>query len=211
MKSVLASLIPLLFIAFAPATHAAGSVTEGVNYQLVQPAQPPMKSSGKIEVIEMFWYGCPHCHRFQAHLDRWLKAQPDNVEFIRIPVILRENWGTHARAFFTAQALGKLEEIHMPFFEAIHNEKRRLNTNKSLMEFFAEHGISNDDFRKTFNSFSVNSKVRRAQQFARKYGIQGTPSVVVAGKYRIDTGMGKQGFPGVIKAINHLIALEGDS
>ncbi len=211
MKSVLTSLIPLLFIAFTPITHAAGEVTEGVNYQLVQPPQPPMKSSGKIEVIEMFWYGCPHCHRFQVHLDRWLKTKPDNVEFIRIPVILRANWATHARAFFTAQALGKLEEIHMPLFEALHNEKRRLNSEKSLMDFFAEHGISNDDFRKAFNSFSVNSKVRRAQLFARKYGIQGTPTVIVNGKYRIDTGMGKQGFQGVIKTINHLIKVESNS
>jgi len=213
MKSMLASLIPLLFIAFTPTTHAAGSVTEGVNYQLIQPAQPPMKSGGKIEVIEMFWYGCPHCHRFQAHLDRWLKTQPDNVEFIRIPVIFREDkvWTIHARAFFTAQALGKLEEIHKPLFNAIHNEKRNLDTEKSLMEFFAEHGVSNDDFRSAFKSFSVNSKVRRADKFANKYGIQGTPTVVVNGKYRIDNGMGKQGFPGVIKAINHLIALEGNS
>ncbi len=211
MKSVLASLIPFLFIAFAPGTHAAGEVKEGVNYQLIQPAQHPIKNSGKIEVIEMFWYGCPHCHRFQTHIDRWLKTQPDNVEFIRIPVILRENWAIHARAFFTAQALGKLEEIHKPLFNAIHNEKRRLNTEKSLMEFFAEHGINNDDFRKTFKSFSVNSKVKRADKLASRYGIGGTPTVVVNGKYRIDNGMGKQGFPGVIKAIDHLIAIEGNS
>ncbi len=210
MKRVLTVLLPLLFVAFTSTAHATGEITEGVNYQLVQPAQPT-RNSERIEVIEMFWYGCPHCHRFQTHIDRWLKSKPANVDYIRFPVILRENWGLHARAFFTAQALGVLDTIHTPFFEAIHNEKRRLNTENSLMKFFAEHGVSNDNFRKVFASFSVDSKVRRAQQFARKYGIQGTPSVVVNGKYRIDTGMEKQGFRGMIKTMDHLIALESGS
>jgi len=210
MKKVLTCLIPLLIAAFAPAAHAEGEIVEGVNYQLVQPPQPT-RNSEKIEVIEMFWYGCPHCHRFQTHIDRWARSKPDNVEYIRMPVILREDWALHARAFFTAQALGVLDTIHKPFFEAIHNEKRRLNTDKKVMAFFADHGVSNDDFNKVFSSFAVNSKVRRAHQFARKYGIQGTPTVVVNGKYRIDTGMGKQGFRGVIKAIDHLIALESNS
>ena len=211
MKRVLASLIPFLFIAFTPTTHAASEITEGINYQLVLPAQPPINNSGKIEVIEMFWYGCPHCHRFQTHIDRWLKSKPDNVEFIRLPVILRENWAIHARAFFAAQALGKLDVIHKPLFEALHNEKRRLNSEKRLMEFFAEHGISNDDFLSAFKSFSVSSKMRRANKYASKYGVQGTPTVVVNGKYRIDTGMGKQGFRGVIKTIDHLIKIEDNS
>lgn len=210
MKKVLACLFPLLLTAFVPTSHAAGEVTEGVNYQLVQPAQPT-RNSDKIEVIEMFWYGCPHCHRFQTHIDRWLKSKPANVDYIRMPVILRENWALHARAFFTAQALGVLEEVHKPFFEAIHNQKRRLNTEQKVMKFFAEHGVSDEDFRKAYSSFAVDSKVRRAHQFARKYGIQGTPSVVVNGKYRIDTGMAKQGFPGIIKAINHLIEVESNS
>lgn len=210
MKKVLACLIPLLLLAFTPASHSAGEIKEGINYQRVQPAQPTA-SSERVEVLEMFWYGCPHCHRFQTHIDRWLETKPDNVDYYRLPVILRENWAIHARAFFTASALGVLDKIHKPFFEAIHNQKRRLASEKSLMEFFAEHGVSNDDFNKVFNSFAVNSKVRRAHQIARKYGIQGTPSVVVNGKYRIDTGMGKQGFRGVIKTIDHLIALEGNS
>lgn len=208
MKKVLACLFPLL-LTFAPAAFAA-DIKEGVNYQRVQPAQPTANSE-RVEVIEMFWYGCPHCHRFQTHIDRWLETKPENVDYYRLPVILNENWAIGARAFFTASALGVLDKTHKPLFEAIHNQKRRLNTEKKLMAFFAEHGVSNDDFRKTFNSFAVNSKVRRAHQIARKYGVQGTPTVVVNGKYRIDTGMGKQGFRGVIKAIDHLVALEGNS
>lgn len=210
MKRVLVILLPLLSVAFTSAAGAAAEISAGVNYQLVQPAQPTGDSE-KVEVIEMFWYGCPHCHRFQAHIDRWLKSKPANVDYIRLPVILRENWALHARAFFAAQALGVLDQIHKPLFEAIHNEKRRLNTEKKLMEFFAEHGVSNDDFRKVFASFAVDSKVRRAHQLARKYGIQGTPSVVVNGKYRIDTGMAKQGFRGMIKTIDHLITVESGS
>lgn len=206
MKRFLLAMIPVLLL---PALAAAApAFQEGKDYKRIIPEQPGIVD-GKVEVVELFWYGCPHCHRFQPFVEKWLETKPDNVVFIRMPAILRESWTLLARAYYTAEALGKVEEIHQPLFHAIHNEKRRFTTEQSLSEFFAEHGVPPEDFRKAYHSFTVDNKVRRARLMTKRYQTQGTPSVVIAGKYRTDPGM-TNGFAGMIGVIDYLAKLESD-
>ncbi len=196
----------LLIVALPLSALAEDAFSEGVAYARIVPAQPTAEPD-KIEVVELFWYGCPHCHRFQPYLERWLKNKPDDVVYIRMPAILSDSWALLARAYYAAEALGKLEEIHQPLFKAIHEQKRRFSTERDVAAFFAEHGVSNEDFRKVFHSFSVESKVRRARQMTRRYHIQGTPSVVINGKYRSNPGMSR-GFDNLIRVIDFLVEKE---
>lgn len=185
---------------------SAATFQEGVAYKVLPQAQPT-QNPDKIEVVELFWYGCPHCHKFEPYIEKWLKTKPDYVDFIRMPAILREDWSLHARAYYTAETLGILDKIHKPMFDAIHVQKRYLFSEDALMEFFKEYGVSEKDFRNTFHSFTVDSKVRRARLMSRRYMAMGTPAVVVNGKYLTGPGMAK-GFDNLIKVINFLVAKE---
>lgn len=198
IPGLLLLLIPMLAVA-----AASGQFRENVAYERIVPAQPTADSN-KIEVVEVFWYGCPHCHRFQPYVDRWLLGVDTEVTFIRLPAILSENWAIHARAYYTAEALDVTEQIHEPLFAAIHDRKERLRTEDELAAFFARHGVDRDRFHRTFNSFAVNSKVQRARELTRRYGIEGTPAVVVNGKYR--TGPAMTGsFERLIDVMDHLV------
>jgi len=198
-------LLILLMLPFSAVVEAAPFI-EGINYKVLSNPQPTANPD-KIEVVEVFWYGCPHCHKFQPYIEKWLKTKPDNVDYIRMPAILREDWSLHARAYYTAEILGILDRIHTPLFDAIHVEKRRLFSEGALMDFFKEHGVSNDEFRNTFHSFAVDSKVRRARLMTRRYRINGTPSVVINGKYVTGPVMAK-GFENLIKVIDYLVDKE---
>ncbi|WP_411727145.1 thiol:disulfide interchange protein DsbA/DsbL [Methyloglobulus sp.] len=156
---------------------------EQLGYEVVSPAQPTANPA-KIEVIEFFWYGCPHCYSFEPSLTKWLKALPANVEFIRIPAIFNEQWGKHAKAYFTAEALGVVDAVHTNFFDAIQEKKQELETEDQLAKFFAAHGVKEAEFRETYNSFMIDAKMRQAPAIAAKYGITGVPAIVVNGKYK---------------------------
>lgn len=205
MKAIWLSL--LIIIPLTGTSMAATSAyKEGEAYMVLKQPQPTVDSS-KVEVVELFWYGCPHCHSFQPYVEDWLKTNPANVAYVRMPAILREDWSLHARAFYTAELLGILDEIHQPLFNAIHNEKRHLFSEKALMNFFAEFGVDNDTFNNTMHSFAVDTKVRRARQMTRNYMTRGTPAVVVNGKYRTGPGMVK-GYDNLIDVIDFLVKKE---
>jgi thiol:disulfide interchange protein DsbA len=197
----------LLLLLALPLLAQAATFEEGRNYQRIIPAQPT-EGKGKIEVVELFWYGCPHCYRFQPYMAQWLKQKPDDVVYRRMPAILGDNWSLLARAYYTAEALGIAERIHQPLFDAIHAEKRRMDSEEALMAFFAEQGVSNDDFRKTFSSFAVDAKVRRALEMSRRYQAQATPSVVVNGKYILNPDNSDGNFNTMIKIMEYLIDKE---
>lgn len=187
----LSRLIPGLLLLMLPALVMAGGnarFQENIAYERIVPGQPTADPT-KIEVIEVFWYGCPHCHRFQPYVERWLLGADSNVSFIRLPAILNESWAIHARAYYTAEALGVIERIHEPLFDAIHVKKERLRNEAELADFFEKHGVDKQRFLSTFNSFAVNNKVQRARELTRRYGIDGTPAVVVNGKYRTGPAM----------------------
>ncbi|MCU0735468.1 MAG: thiol:disulfide interchange protein DsbA/DsbL [Methylotetracoccus sp.] len=198
----------LLAVASAPRAESADepALQAGRDYELVNPPQPTA-DPGKIEVLEFFWYGCPHCFHFEPDLNAWLKKKPDNVVFIRQPAIFNDRWAAHAKAYFTAESLGVIDKMHTLLYEAIQNQRLKLETEDELADFFAKHGISADDFRKAYRSFSVDSKMRQAAGMAARYGVTGTPALVVNGKYRTGGKLAKS-FPQMIEVLNGLIALE---
>lgn len=208
MKATITAALLALFAFSAPV--AAVEYKEGVAYHAITPEQPT-STKEKIEVVELFWYGCPHCHKFEPFIERWLKSKADYVEFVRMPAILRDEWAIHARAFYAAEALGVMEKFHTPFFMAIHAHKRKLDTEEAIMEFFKEIGVSNDDFKKAFRSFSVDAKVRRAQELGRRYGVNGTPAVVINGKFRTDSTTCQCGFNDVLKIVDYVAEKEHQS
>jgi thiol:disulfide interchange protein DsbA len=155
------------------------------HYAVLSPAQPTSTDPGKVEVAEVFMFGCPACFSFEPHLEEWLEQKADYINFVRIPA----QWANHpespihARAYYTAEALGKLDEITAPFFEEFHRNLNRLETEEKLAAFFAKHGVDEAAFKSTFNSFAVNAKLKRAEELERRYRVQSTPTVIVNGKY----------------------------
>ena len=156
---------------------------ESIGYETLSPAQPTQNPE-KIEIIEFFWYGCPHCYSFEPLLEKWKKTLPANVEFIRLPAAFNELWSKHAKAYYTAEALGVVEKMHADFFEAIQNGKEKLDTETSLAAFFVAHGVTESQFKEAYNSFTVDSKMRQAPLMASRYGITGVPAIIVNGKYK---------------------------
>lgn len=187
---------------------ASADIDEGIEYKLVD---PPVRTANpdKVEVVEMFWYGCPHCYRFEPALAKWKKSLPANVEFTRIPAIFpnRPVWELHARAFYTAELLGVLDKIHAPLFNAIHHQHKNINSKAALQAFFEKQGVSKQDFEQTFDSFGVQMKVNRAADLTRRYGIGGVPTMVIDGKYQTHGSL-TDGHDGMLKVVDFLIKKE---
>lgn len=183
MKKLL-TLLALLLV--APASFAA--IEEGVQYQKVLTPQPT-SGDGKIEVLEMFWYGCPHCYHLEPELNAWLEKKPDDVEFVRLPAVLGPSWELLARGYYTAELLGVLDKIHEPLFERIHKQHKPVRNVEELKAFFESQGVSGDDFDKTYNSFAVVTRTNRAKEAHNKYGVTGVPTLIVDGKYRTSASM----------------------
>lgn len=205
LKSVL-SLVFLLIVSSLGFAAESPKATGGEAYDLVTPPHPTADPS-KIEVIEFFWYGCPHCFHFEPHVKAWLKTKPSNVVFIRQPAIFNPHWAAHAKAFFTAEALGVLDKVHDDFYDRIQNKRETLESEADLAKFFAEHGVKEADFHKAYKSFAVDAKMRQAETLAPSYGIDGTPALVVNGKYRIGAAKAKS-FEKMIETVDTLIKQE---
>jgi thiol:disulfide interchange protein DsbA len=195
-----ASLLILLFF------YAALLKAEPAGYETLSPAQPTLHAD-KIEVIEFFWYGCPHCYSLEPLLQQWLKNLPKNVEFIRQPAVFSELWGKHAKAYFTAEALGVADKIHADFFDTIQNKKDQLETEEQLAKFFVAHGVDEKQFHETYNSFLVDAKMRQAPTMASRYGITGVPAVIINGKYKTN-GTLAGSHEKMIEVMSHLIKQE---
>ncbi|MYM63727.1 thiol:disulfide interchange protein DsbA/DsbL [Pseudomaricurvus sp. HS19] len=159
----------------------------------------------KIEVTEVFWYGCGHCFQFEPLISAWKAKQKSDVVFRGSPAMWRPNMEEHARAFYTAQALGVLDKMHLPLFNALNLQGMKLDDEKSLEDFFASQGVDREAFKKAFNSFGVTSQVKQAEARARSYGITGTPEVVVDGKYRVSGRMAGN-HEEMLKVVDYLVA-----
>jgi thiol:disulfide interchange protein DsbA len=178
----------LLMAAFS--AQAAVTLTEGVNYKLIQPAVPPSSPPGKVEVVEVFWYACGHCYLLEPKLETWARTgKAPYVDFVRQPATWNDVLKTHARVFYTAELLGKLPQLHADIFREVNLKGNRLDTPESIEAYFVSRGVPKADFQKAFSSFAVESKVRRADDLNRRYRITGTPTVIVNGKYMTDVGM----------------------
>lgn len=157
---------------------------EGTHYFLV-PAPLPTLAADKSEVVELFWYGCPHCYHLEPTLTDWLKAKPADVNFRRIPAVFSADWTPHARAFYAAEALGESERLHGPLFKALHADGRKIYSEEALIRFAAEQGFDEKTFTAAYTGFAVDGKVKQAMQYTRGAGITGVPAIIVNGKYRV--------------------------
>jgi thiol:disulfide interchange protein DsbA len=165
------------------------------------------KSSGKIEVLELFWYGCPHCYSLEPSLNAWTAKLPSDVQFERMPAFMASGWEAQGRAYYTAEVLGVVEQTHEALFKAIHMYKQRMGSQKELSAFYASHGVDEARFNKAFKSFAVQSKINQAKLKQRDYRASGVPAIIVNGKYRISQTM-KAGAQGMFEVIDFLIAKE---
>jgi protein dithiol oxidoreductase (disulfide-forming) len=180
MKTMLSPLFCLLAAALIALPLGAGA-------QQVNELKPPIpvESGGKIEVIEFFWYGCIHCYNLEPQIETWLKKLPKDVEFRRVPAVFNERWGLDASIFYSMEAMGLLEKLHRPLFDAIHKERLRTDNEQALSEWLTKHGVDAKKFIETMQSFGVRSKARRAIQLTVAYKIDGTPAIAVQGRYTL--------------------------
>jgi thiol:disulfide interchange protein DsbA len=173
-------LIALCFLLFAGVPRA--EIVAGRDYRTIHPPQP-VTSGAKVEVIEFFWYGCPHCNNLQGPLHAWLKRKPEDVEFRRVPAVFQDSWVPLTKAYYALEALGLVDKLHLEVFHAIHAQKVRLQDPKVLFDWVAKHGVDRQKFVETYNSFAVESRTRRSIEMTRNYDIPGTPALVVDGRY----------------------------
>ena len=199
-------LLPLLGLFLLPAGTALAEYVEGTQYKRLA-APVPTVDANKVEVVELFWYGCPHCYRLEPDLNKWLKNKPANVVFVRVPGVFRPLWGFHAKVYYTAEVLGVLDQVHPAMFEAMHVQRRKMNSVDEVKALFAQHGVTSEKFDNAFNSFAVDAKVRRATDLTRRYGLEGVPALVINGKYVTD-GVMAHGHNGMLQVTDYLISKE---
>lgn len=196
-------LLGLALFAVASPVLAQAGFQPGTDYQLIEPAQPT-GTGDRIEVIEVFGYSCPACARFQPLVDAWKADLPQDVAFSYEPAGWGGVWEMFARAFYAAQSLGVLDESHSKIFEAVHLERKPIKSAEDVAALYTEFGVSQEDFLATMNSFAVNTKLARAKQQLPRYGVEGTPTMVVDGKYRVT--LDQAGFEKMLQVVDHLIA-----
>lgn len=159
---------------------------QGMGYKLLNPPQPT--STRKIEVLEFFFYGCSHCFHLHPYLSAWEKTMPKDVELIYMPTIFRDSWEPMARTFYALESLSQLNQLHDTLYKVWNINNEVLEEEAKILDFVSKHGVNREKFSAAYNSFSMQSKVVRAKQMIRSYGISGTPTLVVDGKYVI-TGL----------------------
>ena len=156
---------------------------EGVEYKRI--TDQPTESTDKVEVLEFFWYGCPHCYKFEPILSNWLKTKPSNVEFIRVPTVFRPEWKVHARAYYALKAMGLGEKYHIALFDVLHKEKKSVYTEDQVTDFLVSQGVNEEDFKSAYAAFSVDGQVRKVLKKVKAYGLEGVPAMAVNGKYLV--------------------------
>lgn len=157
---------------------------QGDGYRTLN-AEPPTVE-GPVEVLEFFWYGCGACYQFEPLVEAWKADLPEGVVFSRVPAVLNPNWRLHGQAFYAAEALGVTERMHSRIFNAIHQDRNFLQSQEEVRQLFVSNGVSAEDFDTAWNSFAVDSQLRRAERLAREYQVRATPSIVVGGHYVSD-------------------------
>lgn len=205
----------------APASSAAATSRwkAGQHYSLLPTAQPVSVGPGQVEVTEIFWYGCGHCFTLETRLEAWSRqGRPEYVTLVRMPVIWNEVTREDARLFYTIEALGKLDDLHIAVFRELHEKRNPLTvvagnrvdteaTEKKVRDFLGRHGVSAEDFGKAYRSFAIENKLNKAENLSRRYMADHTPMAIVQGKYMTDVGMAG-GFEPFFEILNDLAARE---
>ena len=183
----------------AGSAQAQPQPTAGVEYRELATAQPT-DVPGKIEVVEFFWYGCPHCYTFEPVLAPWLKKLPKDTQFRRIPAMFNEEYAQGARAYYALEAIGEEQRLHKALFDAVHTGARlRVADEAALTEWLGKHGVDTKKFAAAYRSFTVEGKLKRAAQLTQAYRIDGVPAMAVNGKYVVNTEK--------ISSFEHLLAI----
>ena len=194
-------ILSLLIAAFTLAPLAAAA--QQFAYSEIKPPLQ-VETDGKVEVLEFFWYGCIHCYNLEPAVEKWEKTLPKDVQFRRVPAIFNDRWALDAAIFYTFEAMGVLDKLHRPFFEAIHRNGLRSDNRQALAEWLQKQGIDPAKFDATMKSFGVQSKTRRAAQLTVQYKISGTPAMAVHGRYTVSTDQGRTQ-NGMFETVNYLV------
>ena len=195
-----------LCVMFSGSAIAQMAFVEGSDYQLITPAVKTSQPE-KVVVTEIFWYGCPHCFRFEPYVEKWSAKLPDGVVFEQVPSSLNPRWTEHARAYYSFQLMGQLEQTHRAFFDAIHIKRERLTDLDTIAGFVAERGLDEKAFREYYSSFPVETQIRKNVQREKRYGHNGVPAVIVNGRYMVSASLAGSN-ERMIQIMNFLVAQE---
>jgi thiol:disulfide interchange protein DsbA len=187
MNKIRRTLITALVAAMAPVSLRA---QQDAGYTTLQNALP-VENPGKVEIAELFWYGCIHCYNLEPLLEDWVPKLPADTYFRRIPAVFNERWAHDAAIYYAFEALGLLAKLHRPFFEAIHKDRLKTDNPAALGEWLTKNGLDPQKFDVTMKSFGVQSKMKRAAQLTAASRIDGTPALMVQGRYTISTDQGR--------------------
>jgi thiol:disulfide interchange protein DsbA len=178
----------------------------GTDYQVISPVVKTTQPD-KVVVTEIFWYGCPHCFRFEPYVERWAAGLPDGVVFEQVPSSLNPRWTELARAYYAFKMMGVLEQTHKAIFEAIHLKRQRLDSLDSIAAFAGSLGLDEKVFRENYASFPVETQIRKNIQKEKRYGHRGVPAVIVNGKYLVSASLAGSN-ERMIQIMNFLVAQE---
>lgn len=192
------------FVAVGSAGAVQPALKPKVDYIDITPQ--PVPPGGRIEVVEFFWYGCPHCHNLQPALESWLKRKPADVDLRRVPAVFRESWAAHARVFYTLEALGEVERLHQSVYRALHVNREPLGTAEETADWAARNGIQPSRWLAVYDAPETLRKVEQSKTATKAYMVPGTPALVVDGRYLTSSGMAET-MEDVIAHLEGLIVL----
>jgi len=177
----------------------------GTDYQVLDPRAAVEAGAGKIEVVEFFWYSCPHCNAFEPTLQAWIGKLPKDVAFRRAPVAFQDSFAPQQRLYYALEAMGLVEKLHAKVFAAIHVEKKNLSTGEAILDWVEQQGVDKAKFVQQYNSFTVVTKVTKATQLQNAYKVEGVPALGVAGRYYTDGSMAGN-MPRALQVVEALVA-----
>ncbi|MGA0935580.1 MAG: thiol:disulfide interchange protein DsbA/DsbL [Pseudohongiellaceae bacterium] len=200
-------LVAMIFGVAATVSAQPSLYVEGTHYEII--ANPVRTADpNKIEISEIFWYGCPHCYAFEPLITSWEEKLPSDVAFVRSPGMWNQTMEIHAQIYYAAEALGVTGKIHDVAFNEIHQRRNYLQTEDAIKDMFVSQGVAPADFDKAWKSFSVSSAVKRANTRMRDYGVRGVPSIVVNGKYLVSVGGAVPTQTDMLKIVDFLVQKE---
>lgn len=199
--------LALFLLAFLAISLPAQALEAGKDYVTISPAQPVSVKKGQVEVLEFFWYRCPHCFNLEPDLKAWIKKQPKHVVIKRVPAILNNGWDALARAYYALEALGLHDKLHEDLFKAFHVQGMDLTPEQAFYDWAVTKGVDRAKLADAYNSFGVDTKVMRAQQLGRDYKLTGVPAIAVNGKFVTNVNMAGS-HPDLFKVVDALIAQE---
>ncbi|HED32769.1 MAG TPA: thiol:disulfide interchange protein DsbA/DsbL [Gammaproteobacteria bacterium] len=205
MKSFIQNRL-LWILLLLPLLSQAKDYDEGIEYTQLEKAIST-QTGDKIEVLEFFWYGCPHCFAFEPTIKKWKKTLPANVKFIRVPSPINPSWMVHTKAYYTLQIMGEGDKQHDAIFQALHIDKKKIYSKEAIADFLATRGVNKGKFLANFDSFAVEMRARQALQLGQQYNINGVPALAVNGKYTI-SGTQAGSHQGMVDVADFLIKKE---